>query len=155
MGGNRDGIYPETGDQALANKVGLNDMAISPGLVCVGHTHRPLIRNLNNTLVVNAGSTGLPFDGDRRPSYAKLSWSDDHWDAEIVRFDYDHEKAVEDFDVTGYLKNAGPLTELVLIELKEARSQLYQWAVKYQERVMSGEISMHESVQHFLVDPVW
>ena len=63
--GNRDGIYPETDDAELAAKVDGGAR-----LFAVGHTHRPLIRDLGGTLVVNVGSVGLPFDGDRRAGYA-------------------------------------------------------------------------------------
>ena len=60
--GNRDGIYPETDDAELAAKVDGGAR-----LFAVGHTHRPLIRDLGGTLVVNVGSVGLPFDGDGGP----------------------------------------------------------------------------------------
>jgi hypothetical protein len=109
-----------------------------------------LIRQLKNVLVVNAGSSGLPFDSKWRPSYAQLTWNQDNWSAKIVRVDYDITKAVKDFDKTGYLRDAGPLTKLVLIELREARSQLYQWVVTYQKRVLDGELTMQESVDQFL-----
>ncbi len=74
--------------------------------------------------MVNAGSAGLPFDGDHRPSYAQLFWGDNYWHANIVRIDYNLAKAAQDFHLTGYIHDAGPLAELVLVELLEARSQL-------------------------------
>jgi predicted phosphodiesterase len=150
MLGNRDGVYPETGSSSIIGKIIGDSHHPIPALFCVGHTHRPLIRQLKNVLVVNAGSSGLPFDSKWRPSYAQLTWNQDNWSAKIVRVDYDITKAVKDFDKTGYLRDAGPLTKLVLIELREARSQLYQWVVTYQKRVLDGELTMQESVDQFL-----
>jgi predicted phosphodiesterase len=145
MRGKRDGIYPETRDRALQLQIGP-----PPALFCVGHTHRPLIRSLNGTLVVNAGSAGLPFDRDQRVAYAQITWSNGGWRARIVRLEYDLKAAEQDFHSTGYLENGGPLTRLVLRELRLARSQLYQWSCQYQQHTLSGQISMDWSVREFL-----
>ncbi len=145
MRGNRDGIYPDTSNQTLAMQIGR-----PPGLLCVGHTHIPLIRNLDGTLVVNVGSAGLPFDGDMRPCYSQLTYSEGLWRAKIVRLQYDIRNAVQDFYTSGYLEEAGPLAQLVLKELRESRSLLYYWASKYQKPALMGEISMQQSVDDFL-----
>ncbi len=145
MRGNRDGIYPETHDETLRKQLG-----DPPALLCVGHTHRPLIRGLDETLVVNAGSVGLPFDYDRRAGYAQLTWRQNAWHAQIVRLDYDFARAERDFFETNFIHDAGPLAQLVLIELRQARSQLFQWADRYQERALAGEISMQDSVREFV-----
>ena len=145
MRGIRDGIYPETTDETLELQIGK-----PPALFSVGHTHRPLIRSINHTLVVNAGSVGLPFDGDTRPSYAQLTWSGGKWRAKIIRLDYDRQSAERDFYITGYLEEAGPLAELVLIELRYACSQLYRWSHDYQKRALKGKISIRSSVDNHL-----
>jgi predicted phosphodiesterase len=153
MTGNRDGIYPETTDEALVHKVfppGIHPSNSPLALFCVGHTHRPLIRNLNGVLIINAGSTGLPFDGDKRLSYARLTWKNGLWNAEIVRLKYNIAKAEHDFITSGYIEGGGPLVRLVQVELQTASSQLYNWAVKYQEPARKGEISMRDSVHQYL-----
>ena len=150
MLGNRDGIYPETTKIELASKTGLNTTFPKLAVICCGHTHRPLIRNLFGASVVNVGSAGLPFDGDTRPSYAQLTFSNHQWQGRIVRVEYCLEAAIRDFHISGYLADAGPLSKIVLVELKEARSLLYYWAKKYQSRAMSGSISMRESVDEFI-----
>lgn len=145
MRGKRDGIYSQTSDQSLRMQIGH-----PPALFCVGHTHRPLIRMINGTLVVNAGSAGLPFDGDQRASYAQITLRRGKWRAQIVRVPYDLMAAERDFYSTGYLEDGGALTRLVLRELRQARSQLYQWSTQYQKHTLSGRISVKRSVREFL-----
>ncbi len=145
MLGNRDGIYPETPDRDLELKI-----APPPSLLVVGHTHLALVRRLNSTLVVNAGSAGLPFDGDTRVAYAQLTWQSDEWKARIIRVDYDLAQAESDFYETGFSQEAGPLVKLVQIELRQARSMLGGWVNRYQTRALAGKIGMEESVVEFL-----
>jgi predicted phosphodiesterase len=148
MAGVRIGIYPFTTNAELRELI---DPA--PALFAVGHTHRALIRRVDRTLVVNAGSVGLPFDGDPRTGYAQITWSEDAgWQARQLRFDYNLAQAKHDFERTGYLEGGGPLVKLVEIELQTASSQLYNWAVRYQQRALRGEISMAESVARHMAE---
>ncbi len=152
MASNRDGIYPESRDREIKSKLKLGALTSSRALVvvCVGHTHRPFVRESNGLLLVNAGSSGLPFDGDHRPSYAQISPENGSWKARIVRVEYDLQQAEKDFYTTGYLDGGGPLVQLVQIELKTASSQLYYWAARYQELALAGQISVAESVYRYL-----
>ena len=145
MRGNRDGIYPETDDETLAQQI-----APAPPLFIVGHTHRPLIRTLDGSLVVNVGSAGLPFDTDKRACYAQLTWKSGSWSAQLARVPYDNQAAERDFYLTGYLQDGGPLTRIVLRELLEAQSHLFYWATQYQSAALQGEINMAASVEAFL-----
>lgn len=151
--GLRDGIYPETTDSELLDKVGLNSRHSEEpvlSLFCAGHTHRPFVRFVDGLLIVNAGSAGLPFDLDTRAAYAQLCFTQNRWQAEIVRLSYDLDAAAADFERCGYLLDGGPLVTLVLRELLTARSHLYTWAVNYQEMALRGHIGMEESVRRHL-----
>jgi putative phosphoesterase len=144
MGGIRDGIYPWMSDKELHQKI-----CGSPAVFCVGHTHLPFVHCLDGIVVVNVGSAGLPFDGNYHPSYAQISYKRGRWHADIIRVEYDLSQAEKDFIDSGYLEEAGPLAQLVHVELKVARSQLYQWAVRYQDHVLAGEITIQESVNDY------
>lgn len=65
-------------------------------LSAFGHCHRAFVRHVNGLAVINAGSVGLPFDGDPRCSYALID-QDVHGGltASIVRVPYDAEAAVQ------------------------------------------------------------
>jgi predicted phosphodiesterase len=141
---NRDNILPDTPDELLREQI-----APAPALICVGHTHRPLIRSIDATLVVNAGSVGLPFDGDMRASYAQLAWRDG-WRASIVRVAYDREQAERDYASPSFLHESGVTAELIYDEFRTARPRLSRWLDRYKDAVLAGELTAAESVRDYL-----
>jgi len=76
----------------VAEAVGQLDVRV---LLC-GHTHLPLRTRLGTTDVLNAGSVGLPFDGDFRPCY--LSFFTGHGalqEITICRVAYSRSKTID------------------------------------------------------------
>ena len=144
MKGTRAGIYAETPEAELRDKI-----APPPAVLIVGHTHKPLIRTLDQTLVINVGAVGLPFDGDARASYGRVTWQADQWRAEVIRVTYDCARADRDFEITGYLDEVGPLGYLIRNELQRAQSNLAEWAAAYEQAVLGGELTLAESVQRY------
>jgi putative phosphoesterase len=145
MRNNRDGIYPDTPDQELRQKI-----LPPPAVLCVGHTHRPLVRCIDQTLVVNVGAVGMPFDGDYRAAYAQLTWQDNGWQAKIVRLDYDQAQTEDDFFDTGFFDEAGDLVQIMLLEFRQSRAHIHRWSQRYEEAVLAGRISLAESVRSYL-----
>lgn len=148
MRGTRDGIFPATPDDVLRLQVGRPHAP----LFIVGHTHVPLIRRLDGCLVVNVGAVGMPFDGDPRASYGRFTWRGGEWQAEVVRVAYDRSQTEQDYLTTGFLEDGGALARLMLRELQLARSQLYQWALRFEEPVLAGQLTVSQSVERFLED---
>lgn len=74
----------------------LEDIAVKCGtrLVIMGHTHKPFSKQINNTLFVNPGAVGRPFDGDPRASFAVIDVGDDIR-VRFRRVEYDVEKNVK------------------------------------------------------------
>lgn len=148
MVNNRDGMYHKAPEEKLRCQI-----APAPAVFVTGHTHRPFIRQMDETLIVNAGSIGAPFDKDTRPSYGRFTWNEnDGWQAEIVRLDYDHSLTEKDYVETGFLAEAGPLTQLMLVELRKGRGLIYRWGELYEKAILAGEISIEESVRQLLVE---
>jgi len=147
MSGTRAGVYTYTSDDVLRRLIDP-----PPALLCVGHTHKPLIRRVDRTLVVNVGAVGLPFDGDQRASYGQLTWRANAWQAEIIRLEYDRKRADRDFDLTGFMDQSGAFAPLIRKELHLAQSQLYEWGQQYEAPVLAGELTLTESVRRFLID---
>ncbi|MDM8527200.1 metallophosphoesterase family protein [Anaerolineales bacterium HSG24] len=145
MLGTRSGLFPWTTEAEIRKRI-----SPPPPVICVGHTHRPFVKQIDDTLIVNAGSAGLSFDHDRRIGYAQLTWQHGRWQARIIRMDYDYHAAEQDFYDSGYWPNGGSLVKLVLNELHDADSRLASWSGQYEKQILAGEISMTESVDRFL-----
>jgi len=143
--GNRNGIFADTGALDLAAKVDA-----SAALFGVGHTHRPLVRNHGATVVVNAGSVGLPFDGDRRAGYARATARRAGWEVEIQRLAYDWRAVWRDCVTEEFVAGSGPVAGLISRELEVARPLLTEWTNRYQHLVLAGQIGMERSVREFL-----
>ncbi|MFD1588473.1 metallophosphoesterase family protein [Halorientalis brevis] len=66
---------------------------LPPDVIVLGHTHRPFVKKVNNTLIVNPGSVGQPRDKDPRASYATINLNE--LSAKIHRVEYDINKIAE------------------------------------------------------------
>ncbi len=151
--GNRDGITPRTEEHELAKKLGdRRDLFVT------SHTHWPFVREFNDTLLVNSGSVGSPFDRDYRTSYVQLSFSCGRWRAEIIRLDYDRTRTERDYVESGFLDAGGPITRVMLMELRHARGMIAPWMRNYEAAVLRGDITLEQSVdmhlEHMLGKPV-
>ena len=146
--GDRVGIYPYSSAEELTDLVDLES-----NLFLIGHTHQPLVKPFQETLVVNVGSVGLPFDGDQRAAYAQLEWTGQGWQAEIVRVPYDLSAAADDFSETGFLSEGGPLAEIILTELKLGWPQLNHWFRRFEIPVLQEEISLEDAVKEYQINP--
>ncbi len=144
--GNNRGIFPKSSDEDLILKGG----EPKPAVFCAGHTHAAFSRMLNGTLFVNVGSVGIPFDGDWRAGYARLTFKKGSWLEEIVRLEYDREKTLAEYANSGFLTDAGPIAWLVLGEYLFAKSQLYSWHRDYFDLVMQGELDLETTVREQL-----
>lgn len=145
MLGNRNGIFPWSTDEELHEKI-----APPPPVFLAGHTHRALVRTIDDTLIVNVGSVGQPFDRDHRAAYAQLTYADGQWSAEIIRLEYDRALTERLFHETGYLSESGDFARLKLAEFRKARSFIPGWYKAYEPLVTGGEMSMKESVDRYL-----
>ena len=143
--GDRQGITPECEGELLSEKLG------DPRDLFIGsHTHRAFSRYHNGNLVVNTGSVGQPFDRDERAAYVQLQFHQGQWLAQSVRIAYDRERAMADFERSGFFDEGGALTQVIFREFVEARVHVGPWRRKYLAAVQAGEIGVVESVERYL-----
>lgn len=90
-------VMPWAGNEQIAAQ----RLAPETGLSAFGHCHRAFVRYARGCTVVNAGSAGLPYDGDPRPSYALVDVEQGITIASIVRVPYDAEAAIRAAQATG------------------------------------------------------
>lgn len=143
--GDRHGISPETEGDELIERLG------DPRDLFVGsHTHRAFRRLHNGNQVVNTGSVGQPFDSDERAAYVQLQFLGGRWQVQGVRVAYDRERAIRDFQQSGFLDQGGALTRVIFREFLEARVHVGPWRRKYLAAVQAGEISVVDAVERYL-----
>lgn len=145
LASNREGITASTPEEALRGKVP-TDVA----LFVTAHTHRPLERKVHGTQVLNVGSVGSPFDGDPRGSYVRLEWRGGRWRWEIVRFEYDRDRADRDFRDSGFIAEGGPLARILYEEWRLARLLMPRWRTDYEPAVLAGALDLERGVRDFL-----
>ncbi|MCL4263372.1 MAG: metallophosphoesterase family protein [Anaerolineae bacterium] len=142
---NRDGIYAEADDAHISTQI-----APPPTVFVTAHTHKPFTRQVNGTLVVNAGSVGTPADEDSRASYAQIGWRHGRWQADIIRVSYDTTQATQDYLTTGLLAEAGPMAWLAFYEWQLAVYLYPDWMRDYWPLVTAGEMTVDTAVRHYL-----
>jgi putative phosphoesterase len=143
---NNEGFFPTTTEAKAKEMIG-ND---PPGLLCVGHSHLPFVRQINSTLLVNVGAVGFPFDGDRRASFGLITWDRDRWAVEIRRIEYAVEKVLEEFERVNFYQGAGPLSQLIRRELESARPHLTPFEYLFGEPLRAGKLSILKAVGIYL-----
>jgi predicted phosphodiesterase len=90
---NQEGIRASTPDTELAETLGDRRTAVMAG----GHTHEQFFRRLDQTIIINPGSVGLPYEtfqlgGDRNPpwaEYAVLTRDDGRLEVDLLRVPVD------------------------------------------------------------------
>lgn len=118
-------------DAVLASKTDEELEAMFAGdpsrLAFMGHTHRPLLRDLPKRRLVNVGSVGLPLDGDIRASYVVAAQNGDgNWSVEMRRVAYDVEASVAAYD--NGLRDADPgFVAIMSRQLRSARDYFGPW----------------------------
>jgi predicted phosphodiesterase len=143
---NNEGFFPTTTEAKAREMIG-ND---PPGLLCVGHSHLPFVRQVNSTLLVNVGAVGFPFDGDRRASFGLITWDRDRWTVEIRRVEYAIERVLEEFERVNFYQGAGPLSQLIRRELESARPHLTPFEYLFGEPLRAGKLSILKAVDIYL-----
>lgn len=144
MLGERDGIHQHTPNEQVRQQI-----APAPTVFCTGHTHKPFIRQVDNTLVVNAGSVGTPCDDDTCASYAQVVWHKGHWQAEIIRVAYDREQTNRDMQTSGFL-DTEPFALIIYHEWRTAHDMVIPYWQQYLARVQASEMDEAAAVRLFL-----
>lgn len=142
---NNDGVFVHTTDNALRQMLGNNP----PSLFVCAHTHVSLIREMDKTLVVNVGATGLPFNGDPRAQYGVFTWQNNAWNAELRKIEYAREKTYRAFESGGFLKDGGPLARVIMHEVETASPHLGPWVRHFADSVRGGHMTVAQATDAY------
>ena len=87
-----------------------------PDVIVFGHTHIQFRRRAGSRTLVNPGSVGLPFDGDRRAAYALWQGGEDF---ELRRVEYDWDRYAK--EVRERMGDAlGETVETLVLRVRQA-----------------------------------
>lgn len=121
--------------------------AIEGSVLVCAHTHRPLKANTKDGLVVNAGSVGLPFNGDWRAQYAILEGNDDQWEVSFRRVSYPRDQFLELYERSGFVDQGKITAKLLRYEVQHARPFLVPF-LKWAE--LTDRATTSESLPQFI-----
>ena len=85
------GVSPEMKDHELESL--LSDC--QENLICVGHTHRPFSRYVEDKRIINPGSVSNPVGSDPRASYAILYADENGYEFGFYRVEYDYQAVID------------------------------------------------------------
>ena len=89
--GSPDDFREELNDETPDSRwVELSEISQSDIVVC-GHSHCEIARQVENTLFINPGTVGRPFNGDHHASCAILEIEDEDYQVEFLHVAYDWE----------------------------------------------------------------
>jgi predicted phosphodiesterase len=135
------------GEWTCAEKLTEHFESIEEPLLVCAHTHRPLVREVGDGLIVNVGSVGLPFNGDWRAQYVIFTSKASGWDVEFRQVDYDRDAFLGAYENSGFLGAGGVSALLLKKEVEHARPFLVPF-LKWTE--MSERPPHMDSLEAFL-----
>ena len=86
-----ESAWRSPGAEASDSELETTYETLKRAVVAYGHIHKPYVRHTGALTVVNTGSVGLPYDGDRRASYALVN----DGTPSIRRVEYDVERQIK------------------------------------------------------------
>ncbi len=88
------GVDIDSSDYSLSSNYYDYDQEPEIRFILVGHSHKPFLKTVGRTVILNPGSAGQPRDYNPRASYAVI----DNGTPYIRRVSYDIERTVNDLD---------------------------------------------------------
>jgi predicted phosphodiesterase len=126
---------------------------VEADFVICGHTHLPMDRQAGRWHIFNPGSVGVPLDGIFTASYMILDGDERGWKPTFRRIPFDYEPVFEEFETSGYNREAGPIGRLTVEIYKRARPMLgfLRWHEKHKPDARLTD----ELVEEFLASAKW
>ena len=119
-------------------------------LIVRAHNHMPSVRHWRHSLIISAGSVGMPLDGTTTAKMLLLERdAGGEWRYEHVAVPYDVSAALQRFRESGYLEEAGAMSRMILREIATGAHQMTPF-IRYWEQEAPEVSSLEEAVERFL-----
>lgn len=90
-------------------------------LHCCGHTHKPFIYEKNGKVILNPGTVGVPGSGSVQAEMAVVEFDKGRWKPQLVKVEYDIERAVQEFYESGLAEQSGVWARAIIAMMKTGR----------------------------------
>lgn len=118
--------YIEIIKQKLRDDKKLKDRLaqLPDGVYAYGHNHIQMHIEIDNKLILNPGSCGVPLDIPNSAAYSVLETTDSGWHVEELRIPYDLEETIKDFRESHLYSYARVWCEVLIKDLKIGRTHM-------------------------------
>jgi len=142
----KDSIYGHTPASNLpAMFPGIHD-----SLVVRAHNHICQIRIWEHGHIVTSGSVGLPLDSNPSAQYLMLERANGEWHFEHHSVPYDVGRTLRRFEETGFLREAGPIGQLLYREVETASHHMVPFLRAYRRWAQQDPLSLEQAVARYL-----
>lgn len=119
--------YINTINNTLINDDNLKQVLtkIPDGIYTFGHTHVQWHMQIENKLLINPGSCGLPLDCLPGASYTIIDISNNNWQVLERRVQYDIEKSIDNLLKSELYQKARVMSSIVIDQLRTGLSQIH------------------------------
>lgn len=119
--------YINTINNTLSNDDNLKQVLtkIPDGIYTFGHTHVQWHMQIENKLLINPGSCGLPLDCFPGASYTIIDISNNNWQVLERRVQYDLEKAIDNLLKSELYQKSKVMSSIVIDQLRTGLSQIH------------------------------
>jgi predicted phosphodiesterase len=136
------GVRPDTPEDWAADRL----VSVDERTIAGGHTHVPMERRVGRWLLLNSGSVGIPYDGDVRAAYIRLTGDADGWRSEVRRVSYDLGAVESGFRNSGLAEGGGVMARMVLRSILTGQPWVadYAWWLRSQPPEVFADADMAE-----------
>ncbi|PJI09014.1 MULTISPECIES: metallophosphoesterase family protein [Clostridium] len=120
-------------------------------LIC-GHTHYAWSKEINNKLIVNPGSVGVPFNENKSAEYAVLTWSGAKWKVSHHQVKYDLKELQQLFLENKLFEKCQAWSRLTLQSIKEGRNVTIEFIRYAYKLAQNGGVSEPKFVPNSIWD---
>lgn len=140
-------VFPDQNPQDLTRALGM----IPEDVLVFAHNHLPGVFRQDGKLALNPGSVGNNLNGERRATYATLTWAGGGWLPVLHYVAYDLAGVVAVFKETGFLEENRPLSRAFLESILTAENTALKYIVFARQQAQAAGFDPFTAIP----DEVW
>lgn len=119
-------------------------------LIVRAHNHICQIRVWERGHIVTSGSVGLPLDSNPGAQYLILERENGGWRFQHHSVPYDVDRTLQRFEETGFLREAGPIGQLLYREVATASHHMVPFLRAFRRWTQQDNLSLEQAVARYL-----